>query len=166
MTSKIPQGFGMYFYSSCEVYEGDWVGNKRSGWGRMYYECGDIYEGEWVNDKKEGQGIIRYGENTWLFSNSGNKKKRCWSVLFFCDLFLLVNGNWFDGAWRGGNKNGIGKFYYSDKGQIYEGIWVDGVARCGALSDFGRDEAPTPTQYPIPKVAGSKMRLLQCRDCR
>lgn len=60
----------MYFYSSCEVYEGDWGENKRSGWGRMYYECGDIYEGEWVNDKKEGQGIIRYGENTWLFMNS------------------------------------------------------------------------------------------------
>ncbi|XP_075901076.1 MORN repeat-containing protein 3 isoform X2 [Nelusetta ayraudi] len=116
-------GFGMYFYSNCEVYEGDWGKNQRSGWGRMYYECGDIYEGEWVNDKKEGQGIIRY-----------------------------TNGNWFDGAWRDGDKNGNGKFFYSDKGQIYEGIWVDGVARCGALSDFGRDEAPTPTQYPIPKL--------------
>lgn len=57
----------MYFYSNCEVYEGDWGKNQRSGWGRMYYECGDIYEGEWVNDKKEGQGIIRYGEKTWLF---------------------------------------------------------------------------------------------------
>lgn len=55
----------MYFYSSYEVYEGDWGENKRSGWGRMYYECGDIYEGEWVKDKKEGQGIIRYSENTW-----------------------------------------------------------------------------------------------------
>lgn len=40
------------------------------------------------------------------------------------------------------------------------------MARCGALSDFGRDEAPTPTQYPIPKVAGSEMRRLPCRDCR
>lgn len=57
----------MYFYSSSEVYEGDWVKNQRSGWGRMYYECGDIYEGEWVHDKKEGQGIIRYGENALLF---------------------------------------------------------------------------------------------------
>lgn len=90
----------------------------------------------------------------------------CFFCLFFCDQFLPVNGNWFDGAWRDGDKNGNGKFYYSDKGQIYEGIWVDGVARCGALSDFGRDEAPTPTQYPIPKVEGSKMRLLECRDCR
>lgn len=62
-----PQGYGMYFYSSCEVYEGDWSGNQRSGWGRMYYECGDIYEGEWVNDKKEGQGIIRYSKKTLLF---------------------------------------------------------------------------------------------------
>lgn len=57
----------MYFYSSCEVYEGDWSENQRSGWGRMYYECGDIYEGEWLNDKKEGQGIIRYSKKTLLF---------------------------------------------------------------------------------------------------
>lgn len=33
----------------------------------MYYECGDIYEGEWVNDKKEGEGIIRYSKKTLLF---------------------------------------------------------------------------------------------------
>lgn len=80
-------------------------------------------------------------------------------------VFFSVNGNWFDGTWRDGNKNGNGKFYFSDKGQIYEGIWVDGVARCGALSDFGRDEASSPTQYPIPKVAGSEIRCLLCRDC-
>lgn len=90
----------MYFYSSCEVYEGDWGENKRSGWGRMYYECGDIYEGEWVNDKKEGQGIIRYGENTWLFAclfvclffnSSIFTKKRCCSVVVFFVCFFVTN---------------------------------------------------------------------------
>lgn len=29
---------------------------------------------------------------------------------------------------------------------------MDGVAKCGTLSDFGRDEAPTQTKYPIPQV--------------
>lgn len=26
------------------------------------------------------------------------------------------------------------------------------MAKCGTLSDHGRDEAPIPTKYPIPKV--------------
>lgn len=67
-------------------------------------------------------------------------------------ICVQANGNWYEGAWRDGKRNGTGKFYYSDKGQVYEGFWVEGVAKCGTLSDFGRDEAPTPTKYPIPQV--------------
>lgn len=26
------------------------------------------------------------------------------------------------------------------------------IPKCGIMIDFGRDEAPAPTQYPIPKV--------------
>lgn len=62
-------------------------------------------------------------------------------------------------------KNGNGKFYHSDKGQLYEGFWVDGVAKCGTLSDFGRNEAKTPTEYPIPQVCQIIMHnkaLFQC----
>ncbi|XP_042364659.1 MORN repeat-containing protein 3 [Plectropomus leopardus] len=115
-------GYGTYLYNP-EVYEGEWSEDHRSGWGRMYYESGDIYEGEWMEGKNHGQGIIRF-----------------------------ANGNWYEGTWRDGKKNGNGKFYYSDKGKLYEGFWVDGVAKCGTLSDFGRDEAPTPTKYPIPQL--------------
>ncbi|XP_029921821.1 MORN repeat-containing protein 3 isoform X1 [Myripristis murdjan] len=116
-------GYGTYFYSSSAVYEGEWSEDKRNGWGRMYYDKGDIYEGEWMKDKSHGQGIIR-----------------------------LANENWYEGGWKDGKKHGNGKFYYLDKGQLYEGLWVDGVAKCGTLSDHGRDEAPIPTKYPIPKV--------------
>lgn len=67
-------------------------------------------------------------------------------------LSVQANGNWYEGSWRDDLKNGNGRFYYADKGQMYEGFWVDGVAKCGTMSDFGRNEAPTPTEYPIPKV--------------
>lgn len=67
-------------------------------------------------------------------------------------LYVQANGSWYEGTWKDGKKNGNGKFYYPDKGQLYEGFWVNGVAKCGTLVDFGRDEAPTPTKYPIPKV--------------
>ncbi|XP_038827183.1 MORN repeat-containing protein 3 isoform X1 [Salvelinus namaycush] len=116
-------GFGTYFYSDTACYEGEWSEDQRSGWGRMYYDNGDIYEGEWLKNKHHGQGMLR-----------------------------LANENRYEGNWKYGKKNGHGKFFYLDKGQLYEGFWVDGVAKCGTVSDFGRAEAPTPTIYPIPKV--------------
>ncbi|XP_047425224.1 MORN repeat-containing protein 3 isoform X2 [Mugil cephalus] len=124
-------GNGMYVYSNLAFYEGEWSEDDRSGWGRMYYENGDMYEGEWMKDKNHGQGFIR-----------------------------CANGNWYEGSWRDGKKNGNGKFCYSDKGQIYEGFWVDGVAKCGTLSDFKRDEAPAPPKYPIPQLHLADMQLV------
>ncbi|XP_030623967.1 MORN repeat-containing protein 3 [Chanos chanos] len=122
-------GFGTYFYSESAFYEGEWLEDKRSGWGRMYFENGDIYEGEWLKDKHHGRGMLR-----------------------------LANENRYEGSWKDGKKNGHGKFFYLDKGQLYEGLWVDGVAKCGTVSDFGREEAPTPTTYPIPQVHLLDMR--------
>uniref|UniRef100_A0A672IPZ4 MORN repeat-containing protein 3 n=1 Tax=Salarias fasciatus TaxID=181472 RepID=A0A672IPZ4_SALFA len=116
-------GYGTYYYKNTELYEGEWIEDQRSGWGRMYYENGDVYEGEWMKDKNHGEGIIRF-----------------------------TNGNWYEGSWRDGKKNGNGKFYFCDKGQLYAGLWVNGSAKCGTLTDFGRGEAPTPPKYPIPKV--------------
>ncbi|XP_063127959.1 MORN repeat-containing protein 3 isoform X5 [Rattus norvegicus] len=62
------------------------------------------------------------------------------------------NGNRYEGSWERGMKNGHGRFFHLDHGQLFEGFWVDNVAKCGTMIDFGRDEAPEPTQFPIPKV--------------
>lgn len=124
-------GYGTYFYNNSAVYEGDWIEGLRSGWGRMYYENRDIYEGEWLKNKNHGEGILCH-----------------------------ANGNWYEGTWLQGKKNGNGKFYYCKKGQLYEGLWVDGEAKCGTMSDFGRDGAPTPTKYPIPQLYLADMQLV------
>ncbi|KAF7484218.1 Hypothetical predicted protein [Marmota monax] len=50
-------------------------------------------------------------------------------------------------------KNGQGRFFYLDHGQLFEGFWVDDVAKCGTMIDFGRDEVPEPTRFPIPEVS-------------
>jgi len=67
---------------------------------------------------------------------------------------VLTSGseNRYEGSWKNGMKNGPGKFFYLDKGQIYEGIWVDDVPKCGEMKDFDRDTAPDATAYPLPKV--------------
>ncbi|XP_060931606.1 MORN repeat-containing protein 3 [Limanda limanda] len=124
-------GYGKYLYSNSAVYDGEWSEDHRSGWGRMYYENGDVYEGEWMGNKCHGQGIIRF-----------------------------ANGNWYEGAWQDGKKNGNGKFNHSDKGQLYEGFWVDGVAKCGTLSDLERDETPTPSKCQIPQIQLVDMELV------
>ncbi|XP_027431482.1 MORN repeat-containing protein 3 isoform X7 [Zalophus californianus] len=66
------------------------------------------------------------------------------------------NGNRYEGCWRRGMKNGSGRFFHLDHGQLFEGFWVDDVAKCGTMIDFGRDEAPEPTQFPIPKVGSTQ----------
>ncbi|XP_054613083.1 MORN repeat-containing protein 3 [Dunckerocampus dactyliophorus] len=129
--SGMKHGHGTYFYDNSAVYEGEWSRDQRCGWGRMLFNHGDVYEGEWMKDKEHGLGVIRY-----------------------------ANGNWYDGSWKEGRKSGHGKFYYSDKGQLYEGLWVKGEAKCGTLSDFGRDDAPRPTKCPIPEVKLKDMKMV------
>ncbi|XP_077365840.1 MORN repeat-containing protein 3-like [Festucalex cinctus] len=123
-------GHGSFFYVHA-TYEGEWSEDNRSGWGRLTYKCGDLYEGEWLWDKEDGTGVIQF-----------------------------ANGNWYEGSWKDGKKNGHGKFYYADKGLIYEGLWVDGDAKCGTLSDHGREMAPYPTKYPIPEVTLMDMQMV------
>lgn len=72
-------------------------------------------------------------------------------------LLTEANGNWYEGGWRDGKKHGKGKAYYPDKGQLYEGLWLDGDAKCGTVCDFGREKAVTPTKYPIPQVRHFKL---------
>lgn len=62
------------------------------------------------------------------------------------------NGNRYEGEWQQGMKNGQGRFFHLDRGQLFEGFWQDDVAKCGTMTDYGRDEAPKPTQFPIPEV--------------
>ncbi|KAI5100071.1 MORN repeat-containing protein 3 [Silurus meridionalis] len=116
------EGFGTRYYSSSARYEGEWVQNERS-MGRMKYENGDVYEGEWLRDKPHGQGTL------WL-----------------------ANGNRYEGSWTDGKKHGHGRFFYTDRGQLYQGFWVDDVPRCGTVCDYNKKNAHTPTLYPIPPV--------------
>ncbi|XP_062870318.1 MORN repeat-containing protein 3 isoform X2 [Trichomycterus rosablanca] len=123
------EGYGTYFYSSSGRYDGQWVADWRSGCGRMFYENGDVYEGEWRDDKAHGRGTLQ-----------------------------LANGNQYEGEWRSGRKNGRGRFLYVDRGQLYEGLWVDDVPKCGTLSDYDREHAAAPTLYPIPQDVQSVLQ--------
>ncbi|XP_065831521.1 MORN repeat-containing protein 3-like [Oscarella lobularis] len=114
-------GYGTNYYREDQYYEGEWYEDKRSGWGRMYYSDGSIYEGEWFNDKRNGQGMHR-----------------------------LSNDNRYEGSWKDDKKHGSGKFFYLDKGQVYQGTWIDDVPKCGSLEGFDEERASNPPEFPIP----------------
>lgn len=124
-------GYGTFYYSEDEYYEGEWFQGDRGGWGRMYYSDGSIYEGEWYGDKREGHGMLR-----------------------------LANDNRYEGDWKEDVKNGKGKYYYLDNGQMFEGVWVNNVAKCGEMTDFDRESAPQPTPFAIPEIKLEAPRLV------
>lgn len=113
-----------------------------------------------MKDKRHGHGIIRYGEKTFL---SYDLTLELLEFNVECKNYILnvslmeANGNWYEGGWREGKKHGKGEVYYPDKGQLYEGLWVDGDAKCGTFCDFEREKAVTPTKYPIPQVKHFKL---------
>ena len=53
-------GNGKMTYANGNVYDGQWLKDKKDGKGTMTYANGDIYDGQWLNDKKEGKGTMTY----------------------------------------------------------------------------------------------------------
>lgn len=67
-------------------------------------------------------------------------------------MLRLPNENRYEGFFKKDKKNGAGKFFFLDKGQLYEGVWVDDIPKCGDMRDFSRETAPEPTQFKIPQL--------------
>ena len=43
-----------------DVYEGDWVDDKRTGKGIYKFKSGNVYEGDFVDGKITGKGIYKF----------------------------------------------------------------------------------------------------------
>ena len=99
-------------------YEGNFKDDKRHGSGTCEYANGDIYEGEWRNDQRSGRGLM-----------------------------LLANGDRFEGTFRGDKKNGAGKYYYRDTRKMYEGEWIEDIAKCGVRHRTMTPSAPPSSAY-------------------
>lgn len=53
------QGKGKYFYINGNVFDGDWINDKKNGDGTYtYFSTGEKYVGKWVNGEREGIGIL------------------------------------------------------------------------------------------------------------
>lgn len=100
-------GLGIYYAKSGERYEGEWRQGLRHGRGKQVYENGDMYEGDWSDGRRAGLGVITY-----------------------------ANGDRFEGYWLDGKKEGPGRFFFLSSAKMYEGEWVNDVAKCGVYMDM------------------------------
>lgn len=105
----------MHYHLTGGRYEGEWASGLRNGRGTMYYANGDRYEGEWMDGKRSGLGV-----------------------------FWLKNGDRYEGQWANDLKNGSGRYYYTQLKRIYEGEWLQDIAKCGFLKDFVVESSPIP----------------------
>lgn len=120
-------GQGKKFYPHGS-YEGHFIDNKENGYGVFVYNNDDHYEGYWLNGQKNGFGILfdrkkqKIFEGTWVLDKYEGEGTE------YCEL------GHYKGIFKGGLKNGNGKFFYND-GSIFEGFWEKGE-KCGWGMNF------------------------------
>ena len=112
------QGSGRLVYANGDVYEGDWVENKRNGLGKLLQASGYVYEGTWVDNKAHGFGCCTYvSGNTYEGNWASNRRHGAGKS-------VSVNGDVYIGNWSQDRKHGNGEITHSD-GNKYEGMWED-----------------------------------------
>ena len=73
-------------------------------------------------------------------------------MVFNLFAFIKANDNRYEGGWENDKKNGNGKYFFLNKGQLIEGFWINDVCKSSQVVDFDRENATNPALYPIPKV--------------
>ena len=76
------------------------------------------------------------------------------------NLENLANNNRYEGEWKTDKKNGAGKFFFLNKGQLLEGFWIDDINKTGKFTDFNREIATDPTKYELPGVLFKPISLI------
>lgn len=60
--------YGKCEYTNGDLYEGEWLHEKRHGFGSMVFANSCRYEGSWKNDKMDGKGKLYLPGGEWVFS--------------------------------------------------------------------------------------------------
>ena len=115
---------GKYTWTNGDIYEGEWVNNKRTGKGKYTWVSGDVYEGDFVDGKRTG-----YGKCTWLNGNGFKFYEGEWlnGDMHGTGTMTFYGGDIYEGGWRNGVKHGYGKYtwYIGTSYKMYEGDFVD-----------------------------------------
>jgi len=120
-------GFGKWTCANGDVYEGQWINDKKEGYGTYTDADGHRYEGSFRDDKREGEWCsFGYFDGSRYEGGYVKDKKEGYGI------FTYADGKRYDGYWLNGKRHGQGTFQYAD-GSKYTGAWrmhrKDGVGR-------------------------------------
>ena len=109
----------MFWKSTGNTYEGDWVYDYRTGKGRFTWADGTYHEGDFVRGKYEGYGIHTYTdggkyEGQFHDDKRNGKGKMTWP-----------NGDTYVGDWVENFRTGKGRYVWAN-GACYEGDFARG----------------------------------------
>eukprot|EP00921_Rhytidocystis_pertsovi_P016487 GHVQ01026017.1.p1 GENE.GHVQ01026017.1~~GHVQ01026017.1.p1 ORF type:complete len:278 (+),score=37.95 GHVQ01026017.1:236-1069(+) len=112
-------GWGVYSYwTRKELYDGEWMDDRKTGYGTYRFRNGDLYSGEWLDDVQHGRGIS--------VQNEYNR----YEGLFFGGRrhgvgMLVTKGASYLGGFRNGKQHGRGIF--ADSQNIFCESYCQGV---------------------------------------
>jgi hypothetical protein len=90
-----------------------------------YFEDGSIYEGNMKWRKITGKGTMKWGSKSGFlnFSYEGEWKD---GEMNGKGKLTFSNGDIYEGEFVRGEREGIGTYYYTEKGDVYKGSWKSG----------------------------------------
>ncbi|XP_015369308.1 PREDICTED: MORN repeat-containing protein 3-like [Diuraphis noxia] len=102
--------------------------SMKNGFKPGVYEKYGLYMGNWEHDRKQGELTISHRNR--------------------------ANGNVYDGQWKNGLKHGEGVYMFKDKGQLMDGVWIDGELKISTIKYFDQPDS-TRIQYMMPEISKS-----------
>ncbi|KAK8946043.1 hypothetical protein KSP40_PGU014654 [Platanthera guangdongensis] len=134
-------GHGVETWADGSKYKGQFKKGLSHGFGVYQDHAGVLYAGEWVNGQSHGYGMQTYEDGkaallastswtqTWLRPFSVLEWGRPCRRIFFGKMhgfgvYRFSNGQRYEGAWRKGNRKGLG-VCSSAYGEPQSGLWDD-----------------------------------------
>ena len=122
-------GIGEYHYLDGSVYEGEFFKDRRQGFGIFTRTDGSIYEGEWDRDYIHGEGIWRWSDGSTYMGDNIDGKRTGRGV------YITSHGDVYVGEFKGNSIHGEGTFTYND-GTRYEGQFRENLREGDAVFTY------------------------------
>ena len=108
-----------YRYSNGDLYVGEVHGQSFNGKGKMFWKStGNTYEGDWVYDYRTGKGKFTWADGTYHEGDFVRGKYEGYGIHTYTD------GGKYEGQFHDDKRNGKGKMTWPN-GDTYVGDWVE-----------------------------------------
>ncbi len=122
-------GIGEYHFLDGSIYEGEYFKNKRQGFGVFTILDKSVYEGEWDRDYIHGEGIWRWADGSCYMGDNidGERTGR--------GVYITDHGDVYVGEFKNNAMHGNGTFTYND-GTRYEGTFRENLREGNAVFTY------------------------------